>query len=134
FTAELSDANGSFAAPVAIGTANGSTSGTINASIPSNTPTGAGYRIRVVSSDFPLIGSDNGVDLVVDQFSNSIAPTATQTIEYNMNGSAISVTESQSASRVWKFATVSGGPYFDFSPSETGASYTPNFPTVGTFY
>lgn len=134
FTAELSDANGSFAAPVAIGTANGSTSGTINASIPSNTPTGAGYRIRVVSSDFPLIGSDNGVDLVVDQFSNSIAPTTTQTIEYNMNGSAISVTESQSASRVWKFATVSGGPYFDFSPSETGASYTPNFPTVGTFY
>ena len=48
FTAQLSDANGSFANPTSIGFI-GSTAatGAISCSIPGNTPPGSGYRIRV---------------------------------------------------------------------------------------
>ncbi|MCO5268579.1 MAG: T9SS type A sorting domain-containing protein [Brumimicrobium sp.] len=37
-------------------------------------------------------------------------------------------------SREWKYATTSGGPYTSFSPTETGATYTPQFATEGTYY
>src|ERR1043165_3487095 len=61
YTAQLSNAAGSFAAPVAIGTlASTANTGTIAATIPCGTPTGSGYRIRVISSAPAVIGSDNG--------------------------------------------------------------------------
>ena len=50
FTAQLSDASGSFATPVNIGTDTGKISGTITATIPAVTPGGSGYKVRVVSS------------------------------------------------------------------------------------
>ena len=65
FTAQLSDASGSFASPVAIGTLTSTTSGTISATIPVGTSPGTGYRIRVVSSNPVKIGTDNGNDLIV---------------------------------------------------------------------
>lgn len=134
FTAQLSDASGSFASPTTIGSISATTSGTISATIPHTTPEGTGYRIRVVSSSPAILGSDNGVDLVIDQFDNSVSPSTPQTIMYGVNGTAISAAESQTSTRIWKFATVSGGPYSIFSPSETGVSYTPNFATPGTYY
>ena len=65
FTAELSDAAGSFASPTAIGTAGGTGSGSINAVVPAGTAAGSGYRIRVVGSAPTTIGSDNGTDLLI---------------------------------------------------------------------
>jgi hypothetical protein len=50
-TAQLSDATGSFANPVAVGNVVSKASGTINALVPALTPSGDGYRMRVVSSD-----------------------------------------------------------------------------------
>lgn len=74
YTAELSDAAGSFAAPTSIGTlASTANSGTISATIPGGTAAGSGYRIRVVSDDPVTVGSDNGADLVIDA-----APNVTQ--------------------------------------------------------
>lgn len=58
FTAQLSDASGSFASPVNIGTLIGTGNGTIAATIPITTPNGTNYRIRVVSSD-PAVVSSN---------------------------------------------------------------------------
>jgi hypothetical protein len=66
FRAQLSDASGSFASPVDIGSVNATTSGSINTTIPTNTPSGTGYKIRVVSSDPVIIGSDNGTDLTIN--------------------------------------------------------------------
>lgn len=66
FTAELSDSSGSFANPVSIGTLNGVNSGTIAATIPSNTLTGSIYRIRVKSSDPAGNGQMNTADLVIN--------------------------------------------------------------------
>jgi hypothetical protein len=65
FIAQLSDASGSFSSPAAIGAVSSRTSGTINATIPLNTPGGTGYRIRVVSSNPSGTGNDNGTDLAV---------------------------------------------------------------------
>ena len=61
FIAQLSDDIGSFAAPITIGTLplTGGTapSGTINITIPAGTPSGTGYRIRVVSDNPAVTGS-----------------------------------------------------------------------------
>jgi hypothetical protein len=65
FTAQLSNATGSFAAPVNIGTLNSTTSGTINATIPGGTAMGSGYRIRVISSAPATTGTDNGTNIAV---------------------------------------------------------------------
>lgn len=66
FTAQLSDASGSFAAPTAIGSlATTAETGAIPVTIPLTTIAGLGYRIRVVSSALPTTGTDNGTDLAI---------------------------------------------------------------------
>ncbi|MEI2739660.1 MAG: hypothetical protein V9F01_12870 [Chitinophagaceae bacterium] len=62
FTAQLSDDIGSFTAPVSIGTLSLSGTGpssTINITIPAGTASGTGYRIRVVSDNPLVIGSQS---------------------------------------------------------------------------
>ncbi len=134
FTAQLSDATGSFATPVNIGTLTGTTSGTISATIPHTTAAGTAYRVRVISDNPVVLGSDNGTDLTVDQFNNSIAPTTTQTIMHGVNGTGIAVFASQTSTQEWKYTTTSGSGYVSFNPAETGSSYTPSFAIPGTYY
>jgi len=50
FTLQLSDASGSFAAPVSLATLNSIASGNLVGVIPPNTVVGPGYRVRVVSN------------------------------------------------------------------------------------
>jgi hypothetical protein len=64
FTAQLSNASGSFASPTNIGTLTSTASGTINATLPGS-PAGTGYRIRVVSSTPVVTSTDNGSNLTV---------------------------------------------------------------------
>lgn len=134
FTAQLSDANGSFASPASIGTLTATSTGTINATIPHTTVAGTGYRVRVVSSNPALTGTDNGTNLTVDQFNNSIAPPNAQTIAHGANGTALAAFASQTSTEEWKYSTTSGSGYVSFVPAETGSSYTPNFATPGTYY
>ncbi len=68
FTAQLSDAAGSFATPTTIGTLTGIGSATIDANIPAATPAGIAYRIRVVGSDPVNIGIDNGTDITIGTY------------------------------------------------------------------
>lgn len=73
YTAQLSDAAGSFASPLTIGTLNSTAnSGTIAATVPGIVAAGSGYRIRVISSAPATVGSDNGSNLTI-----SPAPTVT---------------------------------------------------------
>ncbi|MFO0478214.1 MAG: matrixin family metalloprotease, partial [Bacteroidota bacterium] len=65
FTAQLSNAAGSFASPTTIGTLNSPIVGSISAVIPINTAAGSGYRIRVVSTNPIITGSDNGLNITV---------------------------------------------------------------------
>ncbi|WP_291722394.1 hypothetical protein [Bernardetia sp.] len=135
FTAELSDATGSFAFPTSIGTVASDNSGSqnISATIPANTAQGANYRIRVVSSVPNVEGADNGTDITIDLLNVSISPTATQNLTEFQNGDILTATESHSIqTRRWKYSTISGGPYTNF----LGADPTerPYFETAGTYY
>ncbi|HEX8504661.1 MAG TPA: hypothetical protein VF630_04770, partial [Hymenobacter sp.] len=65
FTAELSNASGSFGSPVSLGTLAGTSGGTIAGVLPAATAAGTGYRIRVVGSQPATVGSDNGSNLTV---------------------------------------------------------------------
>ena len=68
YTAQLSNAAGSFASPTVIGTLTSTAStGTIACVIPSLTTAGSSYRIRVVASNPAIIGTDNGANLTVLQ-------------------------------------------------------------------
>lgn len=58
FTAQLSNASGSFASPVSIGSVTAISSGNITASIPANAVAGSGYKIRVVSGTPVLISNE----------------------------------------------------------------------------
>ena len=87
FTAQLSDAVGSFTNPVNIGALSSFASGIINAVIPSNTLIGSAYRIRVVSSNPSIIGSDNGFDLNINTLPNKpdLPTGSTSLCENNAN-------------------------------------------------
>ncbi len=65
FTAQLSDATGSFASAVNIGTVTGTATGIINATIPPSTPAGAHYHIRVVSNIPAYNGGPNSNDIAI---------------------------------------------------------------------
>jgi|GEM_PF-1831870 len=74
FTAQLSDASGSFAAPTNIGTLTGTTAGSISATIPGTITAGAGYRIRVVGNNPAANGAQNTVNLTVQSFAAPTVP------------------------------------------------------------
>lgn len=74
FTAELSDATGSFASPTVLGSVTSSSAGSISANIPLGT-SGTAYRIRVSASDPAVAGSDNGTDLAIDGPAGSFTST-----------------------------------------------------------
>ena len=60
FTAQLSNGDGTWpATPVIIGMLTSGSADTIRGTIPANTATGTGYRIRVVSSNPAVTGTDN---------------------------------------------------------------------------
>jgi gliding motility-associated-like protein len=97
YTAELSNASGSFATPTNIGTLNSTAnSGSINATIPCNTPAGTQYRIRVVSSNPAIQGTNNGVDLTV-----SSTPTVTVNSPTICAGQTATLTASGASSYTW---------------------------------
>lgn len=71
YIVQLSDASGNFsnATQIGISTNNSSNSGTIGFTIPSNTPFGSSYRIRVMSTTPLVTGTNNGSDLLINQLS-----------------------------------------------------------------
>ena len=91
YTAQLSDAAGSFSSPVNIGTLAGNvSSGSINITIPLNTPPGNGYRVRVVGS-MPLTnGSANAAGAIT--VLNPLAPVATGGTIYLGNSITLTAT------------------------------------------
>jgi hypothetical protein len=87
YTAQLSDATGSFASPVDIGTlAGNSNAGTIITTIPASTPSGIGYKIRITGS-VPLTISVPSADITI---LNPPTPVSTGGTIYN--GQSISLT------------------------------------------
>ena len=63
--AQLSSANGSFSNPTELGRMTTSTSGDITVTIPQGIYTGEHYRIRLVTTNYPMVSEDNGQDLTI---------------------------------------------------------------------
>ncbi|GAA4747664.1 lamin tail domain-containing protein [Flavisolibacter ginsenosidimutans] len=79
FTAYLSDASGSFAAPVSVGsiTVNGTDpAGNINISIPAGTASGTGYKIRVDATAPAVTGTSSNAFEIVNGAKNVTATSA----------------------------------------------------------
>ncbi len=66
FTLQLSNAVGSFAAPLNIGSLNGTNSGTIAANIPAATVQGSGYRVRIMSASPITTSAINGNNIAIN--------------------------------------------------------------------
>ena len=122
YTAQLSDAAGGFASPVAIGTLSSTTSGQINATIPANTPSGSGYRVRVISSLPAVTGSDNGSDLAIAQIPTaSISPAGPTT--FCEGGSVVlNATMGPGLTYVWRrnSTVIPGAGASSYTASESG--------------
>ena len=82
--AQLSDVNGNFTSPTELGRITTNTSGSITAQIP-NVTTGTGYRIRVVSTNYPMVGGNiQQVSIMPSAF--TITATADPTGAGNVTG------------------------------------------------
>ncbi|MEX1132472.1 MAG: hypothetical protein WEC15_04535, partial [Flavobacteriales bacterium] len=76
FRAQLSDATGSFDNPVNIGSVTSTQSGSINATIPANTPPGTGYRIRVIATNPSFVGTSNAFNITIGTTPQALASAA----------------------------------------------------------
>lgn len=127
FTAQLSDASGSFAAPTAIGTLAGTGSGAIAATIPATTPAGAGYRIRVTGADPAVTGTDNGSDLTVNALPTPLASTTSATLYLGYGPQTATLSASGGNTYAWaanrspSYLSSTSGASVVFAPAAAGA-------------
>ncbi len=78
FTVQLSNAAGSFAAPVSIGLVTSSTSGSIPCILPAGLTPGTGYRVRIVASNPAFTSPDDFYDInIVNAFPHTTATAST---------------------------------------------------------
>lgn len=85
FIVQLSDSTGSFKAPYSIGIVTQKTGGYVNGTIPTNTPPGSRYRIRIITLSPNIVSEDNGTDINVFD-STSIAKVSVSLIAGNNPG------------------------------------------------
>jgi len=132
FTAQLSNANGSFSNPTVIGTLTGVNVGTITATIPMGTPVGTGYRIRIMASDLAITGEDNGINLSINPIPTApIAQTNTQI--YTGGSISLSATGcSENYSLNWYKSADDLLVIMPVSPSATTTYYAKCVPTNNT--
>jgi uncharacterized repeat protein (TIGR03803 family) len=115
FTAQLSDATGSFASPVTIGSIVSRNPGTIAAVIPALSTPGTGYRIRVVSTAPAMTGMNNGSDITLHALP---AVTASASATLVCAGATVTLTGGGAASFVWS-PVVTDGVGFAISSPDT---------------
>jgi len=133
FTAELSNAAGSFASPVSIGTLSSTANiGTITVTVPCNTPNGTGYRMRVVSSNPATTGTDNGTNLNIS--SNPAAPTLAGSTPAALcdPGGTVQLTATSTGNSINWYSAPTGGNYLGNTPS--GGNLPATLASTTTYY
>lgn len=123
FTAQLSDATGSFISPIILGTLSSALSGThtITGIIPPATIYGTKYRIRVIANSPATIGTDNNQDITIIVSPDAgIISTSRDTI-CESTPCILSVTGNTSDIQ-WQSSPTSGN-YSDI-PGATNSTYT----------
>ncbi|OFY65607.1 MAG: hypothetical protein A2Y71_16695 [Bacteroidetes bacterium RBG_13_42_15] len=106
-----------------------------NTRIIKNLPAGS-YFWSVQALDNSFAGSAFAAEAgFTINYSNSISPSANQSLSINEDGTTLTVNESSPAdTRQWKYSLVRGGPYDQIIPGATGITYTPRFPAWGIYY
>ncbi len=127
YSVELSDETGSFASPTVIGTLTSTAnSGTISCTVPGGATPGTGYRVRVVSSNPAVIGSNNGVNITINPvYSPSVTISASpgtticagQTVNFSASISGLPFAPTYQ----WQINTGSG---FTNIPGATSSTYS----------
>ncbi|WP_207434274.1 T9SS type A sorting domain-containing protein [Sabulibacter ruber] len=127
FTAQLSDANGSFVNATSLG---GNSTSPILATLPATVPGGTGYRIRVVSTAPVVEGSDNGSNLTI----NAVPSAPSVSAGSSCGPGSVTLTASgapANASYRWYPDALSSDPI----PDQTGGAFTtPVLSTTTTYY
>ncbi|MFZ4798774.1 MAG: beta strand repeat-containing protein, partial [Bacteroidia bacterium] len=125
FTAQLSDGNGDFSSSQNIGQLASNNSGNIIVVLPPSSIQGYAYRIRVVSNSPAIIGSDNGVNLIINPMA-----TANAGLDQSICANSI-VNLSGSLGTVAPFGnwSTSGSGTFNNSSNLTG-TYTPSIADI----
>ncbi len=126
YTAQLSDATGSFTSPVTIGTlASTANNGSIAITIPSGTASGSGYQIRIISSTPATTGSLSSAFTITltDGPCVLVSPHVTSLIFDGCNSACSNEGESEIV-----FATTGG-----YSVSVTSANIDLNYTTGGGY-
>lgn len=86
YTAQLSNASGVFASPINIGSLlSTSNSGSFAITIPAGTPTGSGYRMRIISSNPSVTSPDNGSNITINLTETCSVPHITSVIINSCN-------------------------------------------------
>ena len=144
FTAQLSNATGSFASPVNIGSLADTTSDTIHAVIPYNTPAGTGYRIRVISSSPVDTGTDNGTNITINAAISPLLSSVSITAQHlpACNGqidtfTATAVNAGANPSYTWKKNNATAGannPVFSYIPNSGDSVYAILTTDTGCYY
>jgi len=139
YSAQLSNASGSFPADLTQNLIGSATSSPISASIPAGTPSGNGYRIRVVNGTL-FSANDNGTSLTLTLAPGSnpvtLSSTAPQAFTTNTSGAVLTATASVASTYAWYYGT-STGTYPTAVSGATTATYQPkgsDFPAAGTYY
>ena len=70
--AQLSAANGSFSNPIELGRVTTNTSGNLTVTLPHGIFAGQHYRIRLVTTNYPMVSEDNGFDISIST-NNAVA-------------------------------------------------------------
>jgi hypothetical protein len=109
FTAQLSDASGSFANAVTIGTKNSGVSDTILCLIPANTPNGTGYRVRIIGTHPIDTSLDNGINIRINNLAGTTA-SGTSTPVCSGWSANLSVTTSAGSTYSWAGPLSFGSP------------------------
>ncbi|MCX6310134.1 MAG: T9SS type A sorting domain-containing protein [Bacteroidetes bacterium] len=126
FTAQLSNATGSFASPTTLGTLTGIVAGTIVTTTPLPAVAGTQYRIRVVGSAPVVTGADNGTNLTIN---------VTPTVSASTSNSAICATSGAlltaagATTYLWMPGNIAANP-FTVTPAVT-TTYTVTGTTAG---
>jgi hypothetical protein len=139
YSAQLSDASGTFSTDLTKNLIGSATSSPIAASIPAGTPSGSGYLIRVVSGSL-FSANNNGTNLTVTlaPSSNPVTLNATtaQSFTTTTSGTPLTATASVASTYAWYYGT-STGSYPTAISGATTATYQPkgsDFPGAGTYY
>ena len=121
FTAELSDASGSFNNPVIIGSLTSNVAGTIMATIPASATAGTNYRIRITASSPTFTSAPNSTNLSIQRLPSlpgitgdaytctglkeySVSSEAGVTYTWNLSGGGSLTATGNTASVTWHTA------------------------------